>query len=456
MARLVDHCCGIAYRVRGLVWRDGRSPVAVGAMIVLVGIGGGVAFGQDLDEHPAGNAPGVRDIFAGDFDGDGDIDILVGSETDDTIGWFPNNGDGTFGARITIGLGVDAPDTVHADDIDGDGDLDAMAGSRLDNTFRWWENDGSGGFGPEQVLSSSLAEASDIVTADIDGDLDLDIVVAWRSLAGSAGWFRNDGGVFSGLVADIGLGNSNIRAIFACDLDDDGDVDLLYTDVGGPSFAWAENDGGDGLAWVTHEVDPLAGGNDIVAGDLDGDGDLDVAVIRETELDWWASDGGDPPAFTKTAIYTSATVGRSVVMADFDGDGDLDLVSGEGSISNVSWHENDGAASPAFATHVISQDGAPSVQAVVVGNFDGDCDLDVAAGVFTGGEVTWFENDTPASACSPADLASPFCQLDFSDVVAFLTAFGANQAAADLAEPMGQWDFSDVVAFLTAFAAGCA
>ncbi len=60
-----------------------------------------------------------------------------------------------------------------------------------------------------------------------------------------------------------------------------------------------------------------------------------------------------------------------------------------------------------------------------------------------------------SAGCNGADLAEPYDQLDFSDVIAFLTAFGAMDAGADLAEPFGQWDFSDVVAFLTAFGAGC-
>ncbi len=54
-----------------------------------------------------------------------------------------------------------------------------------------------------------------------------------------------------------------------------------------------------------------------------------------------------------------------------------------------------------------------------------------------------------------ADLAEPFGQLDFSDIVAFLNAFGAQELDADLAPPFGQWDFSDVIAFLAEFASGC-
>ncbi len=57
--------------------------------------------------------------------------------------------------------------------------------------------------------------------------------------------------------------------------------------------------------------------------------------------------------------------------------------------------------------------------------------------------------------CSPADLDLPFNQLDFSDVTAFLIAFGAEAPEADLALPEMQWDFSDIVAFLTIFGEGC-
>ena len=59
------------------------------------------------------------------------------------------------------------------------------------------------------------------------------------------------------------------------------------------------------------------------------------------------------------------------------------------------------------------------------------------------------------SGCNEADLAEPFGSLDFSDVVAFLSAFGIMAPEADLAEPFGSFDFSDVVAFLAAFGAGC-
>ncbi len=58
-------------------------------------------------------------------------------------------------------------------------------------------------------------------------------------------------------------------------------------------------------------------------------------------------------------------------------------------------------------------------------------------------------------SCNLADVGEPYGQLDFTDVTAFLTAFGGMDALADVAVPFGQWDFSDITTFLTAFGAGC-
>ncbi len=78
----------------------------------------------------------------------------------------------------------------------------------------------------------------------------------------------------------------------------------------------------------------------------------------------------------------------------------------------------------------------------------------VGTGEFNG-EVRAYAMIPAAAGCNGADIAEPFGQLDFSDVVGFLNAFGAMGPEADLAEPFGQWDFSDVVAFLGEFAGGC-
>ncbi len=64
--------------------------------------------------------------------------------------------------------------------------------------------------------------------------------------------------------------------------------------------------------------------------------------------------------------------------------------------------------------------------------------------------------DTGGCPDCAAEWAPPFAVSDFSDVIAFLTAFSACEpCAAALAPPVASCDFSDVVAFLATFGAPC-
>ncbi len=101
-------------------------------------------------------------------------------------------------------------------------------------------------------------------------------------------------------------------------------------------------------------------------------------------------------------------------------------------------------ASPVFLGSVDTPDAAQGIRvsgsvAYVVDGSSGLQIVDVSCG----------------GACNAADLAEPYGVLDYSDVFAFLVAFGNSEPAADLAEPLGVFDYSDVFEFLVAFGAGC-
>ncbi|MEM9596023.1 MAG: FG-GAP-like repeat-containing protein, partial [Acidobacteriota bacterium] len=86
----------------------------------------------------------ARSVHAGDVDGDGDLDLMSASSDDDTIAWYENDGGANPSfTRIVISTTADGARSVYAGDLDGDGDLDILSASADDDAIAWYENDGA-------------------------------------------------------------------------------------------------------------------------------------------------------------------------------------------------------------------------------------------------------------------------------------------------------------------------
>ena len=141
---------------------------------------------------------------------------------------------------------------------------------------------------------------------------------------------------------------------------------------------------------------------------------------------------------------------------DFDGSGaveqdELDIVQG---ILDC------GLGSGVFADADADGDAdcadyAAAVVNFVSGSVLGDADYEITYDFDLDGDNDATDRDEIRRLLSPADMAAPFNVLDFTDVLAFNTAFAAMDPSADLAAPFGTFDFSDVIAFNTAYTTGC-
>tara|TARA_R100000306_G_scaffold12248_4_gene14703 strand:+ start:1731 stop:2291 length:561 start_codon:yes stop_codon:yes gene_type:complete len=92
-------------------------------------------------------------VSTADIDGDGDMDVLAVSHLNDLVVWYENlDGQGSFSSRKIISNSTDGAYVVIAADIDGDGDMDVISGS--DNSgIAWYENtDGNGNFGLARII----------------------------------------------------------------------------------------------------------------------------------------------------------------------------------------------------------------------------------------------------------------------------------------------------------------
>lgn len=204
--------------------------------------GGGVFGSQQVITTAAMAA---TDVYAKDLDGDGDVDVLSVSFADDKLAWYENQGNGAFGPQQVIATASIFYTSVHATDLDGDGDADVLTASRDDNEIAWHENQGAGVFGPQQMISTEIAGSKSVYAADFDGDGDDDVVAIGSAAFNQLGWFENLGGGAFGPLQAIEVGNSAQLvfggAVFAADLDGDGNADVLTASAGDDKIAWYAN-----------------------------------------------------------------------------------------------------------------------------------------------------------------------------------------------------------------------
>jgi hypothetical protein len=126
------------------------------------------------------NLLGPRGVAAGDFNGDGHVDLAAVYSTNGVVLLFLNNGSASFSASV-VSAAVTGAVRVVAGDLDGDGTLDLAVTrpSTLNAVTIFYNVNNTATFPSSQVFSTTAAiGAWGIVLADIDGDSDLDVVIS--------------------------------------------------------------------------------------------------------------------------------------------------------------------------------------------------------------------------------------------------------------------------------------
>jgi len=228
---------------------------------------------------------GASSPFLIDFDYDGDLDLLSGTQLG-PIKYFENTGTPAGPAweeksNYFSSISHSIYSAVTAGDVNGDSLPDIITGD-LNGGLFFHRNNGSGFTYNSAVFSGiDIGDWSAPVLVDMDNDNDLDIVAGNEN--GNLFYFENTGTPDSaswqaipGYFGNIDVGTNCVPA--AGDIDHDGDIDIVTGDIWG-EVHYFKNDAG---SWIEEPavVSGISGGQNTAPalGDLDGDGDLDITL----------------------------------------------------------------------------------------------------------------------------------------------------------------------------------
>jgi len=228
-----------------------------------------------------------EDIAIGDFDRDGDLDIIFVAEDDQQHEYYVNDGKAVFSEAPQ---GFSFPSTcnaIEAADFDKDGDLDLVLGNAGQDFFL--VNDGKGHFSDETKshMPQDQNTTQDVQSADVDGDGDLDLIMGNED--GNRLYLNDGRGFFVDATNErLPLADEETRKVDVADVDKDGDLDIFFSNV---NFGKSKNLANrllinNGKGFFTDETGKrYAVANNMHTGDisfvdLDNDLDLDMVIAN--------------------------------------------------------------------------------------------------------------------------------------------------------------------------------
>ena len=274
---------------------------------------------------PATTGNGAIAAAVGDFNGDGNIDLVTANQIDGTVSLLLGNGEGNFGAPFSINTG-NVPYSVAVGDFNRDGLLDVAVVNSRDNNVAILLGDGTGKLRLLQKYSTGASSApTSVITGDFNGDGILDLVTANSGSSKVAVLLGNGDGTFQAAVP-YATGSGPFLAI-AADFNGDGKLDIATSNEfgGGVSVLLGKGDG----TFAPHQDYSVAAVTEsLVAGDFDGDGKLDIATVANTSQDVFILFGNGNGTFQSAVPFgLMATSLGGLTSGDLNLDGMLDLVT---------------------------------------------------------------------------------------------------------------------------------
>lgn len=296
-----------------------------------------------------GEVTPTLEVAVADLDGDDHLDLVVGNDGESII--YLNNGSGSFpteagscsvlSANVSCFSNLTAV-SIAAGDFNGDGALDLVVGHRSIgsplSSIHYFLNDGTGHVSPDLILTNS-PEMDNLALGDVNADGLLDLV------AGNSGnlsqLYLNQTGVAFAAAESEPNPSGFAFSTTTGDLNGDGALDLVISQdlfSNFESYRQGQINLGNGEGGFSEAISQFgapSATNRVVVADMNGDGKLDLVTSGPTAGLLYLNDGlGNfatsvvnclaPPVLVR--CYSNAPT-EHLVVGDLDGNGTLDLLA---------------------------------------------------------------------------------------------------------------------------------
>ncbi|MBD3636609.1 MAG: T9SS type A sorting domain-containing protein [Crocinitomicaceae bacterium] len=318
-----------------------------------------------------------------DIDNDGFNDIVIGALGKTSLSWYKNDGTNNFPYQSVVSYSVQGVNHIDVFDYDGDGDNDIFACLQT-GPMSYSENLGNGNFAPEVILNT-YSGVKYFEFTDLTGDGIMDVILNTNS--NHIKWNQGFGGTVFSNHQTVGNASGNVYVGFTCfDADQDGDQDVVlvknesvdhlhyYENLGGGNFA-PYVDLGNGSGTIKK----------VIHCDINNDGNEDLVICGES-LNFFTNTGG---SFAATG-WINMEDHNYVQFYDVNQDGLGDLITVSNTTNEIAWYQNLGNFS--FSPKQLISNQVEGPFSLITGDIDLDGDEDILSASTDDNTVAWYEN----------------------------------------------------------------
>ncbi len=291
-------------------------------------------------------------------------------------------------AVVNITQHLESPSDLALLDANNDSLIDIWV-SGLEE-FLIYENSPSGEF-VKHSIGDTLSYFRRFDFVDWENDGDTDVILSYDNWYGGEGvaWLENLGNYQfqPHILIDSVMDPYDVKAF---DIDNDGDLDVLFTSVETDELYWLVNDGTGNFTQLDTIGQYI---NRFEIADLHGDGDWDIIFPRAytgftmSEVRAFVNDGTNQ--FTMQTLKGGFSVLHEIILDDMNNDGYFDILLGDYNSDVLVWLRNDGQYN--FYNQFVIHQNFDGVESYDVKDVNQDGIKDVIAASYNSDEIYYYQ-----------------------------------------------------------------